>query len=109
LHCANSSGPLGFAAAPCSTPALPSLTFPTPSLEPGELTAQTQAVLDALSVLDEPEQAVMAFRLDHFPVAVIADTLGITEQQVRDVTRKARTKLRRDLATAKTPERRTPA
>jgi RNA polymerase sigma factor (sigma-70 family) len=69
-----------------------------PGLEPGELTAQTQAVLQALRTLDNQAQAVMAFRMDGFPAAVIAETLGITEQRVRDVTKRARTTLKRTLA-----------
>ncbi len=51
---------------------------PAPGLDPGELTAQTQAVLHALRCLDEQAQAVMAFQMDGFPTAVIADTLDIT-------------------------------
>jgi RNA polymerase sigma factor (sigma-70 family) len=66
--------------------------------EPGELTAQTQAVLQALRNLDEQAQAVMAFLTDGFPPAVIADTLGITEQRVRDVAKRARAALKRTLA-----------
>ena len=78
--------------------------LPDPGLEPGELTAQTQEVLHALSSLDPRERTVMAFHMDHFPAAVIADTLGITEQRVRNVTRKARAVLKRTLAAAATPE-----
>jgi RNA polymerase sigma factor (sigma-70 family) len=69
-----------------------------PGLEPGELTAQTQAVLQALRGLDDPERAVMAFRTDGFPVADIADALQISEQKVRDVTKRARAALKRTLA-----------
>jgi RNA polymerase sigma factor (sigma-70 family) len=72
--------------------------IPSPGLEPGELTAQTQAVLDALRSLDRQAQTVMAFRMDGFPTAAIAGTLGVTEQRVRDVTKKARTTLKRILA-----------
>jgi RNA polymerase sigma factor (sigma-70 family) len=71
---------------------------PAPGLEPGELTAQTQAVLQALRSLDKEAQAVMAFRMDGFPSAVIAETLDITEQRVRDVVKKARAALKRILA-----------
>jgi hypothetical protein len=40
----------------------------------------------------------MAFLMDGFPTPVIAQTLGITEQRVRDVTKRARATLRRTLA-----------
>jgi RNA polymerase sigma factor (sigma-70 family) len=66
-------------------------------LDPGELTVQTQTVLHALRSLDQQAQAVMAFRMDGFPGPVIADALGLSEQRVRDVTKKARAKLRRTL------------
>jgi DNA-directed RNA polymerase specialized sigma24 family protein len=69
-----------------------------PGLDPGELTAQTQTVLQVLRCLDEKAQAVMAFQMDGFPATVTADTLGITEQRVRDVTKKARAILKRALA-----------
>jgi RNA polymerase sigma factor (sigma-70 family) len=75
--------------------------FPDPALEPGELTAQTQAVLEALSNLDPEAHAVMAFRMDGFATAHIADVLGLSEQRVRDITKKARTKLRRSLESSK--------
>jgi RNA polymerase sigma factor (sigma-70 family) len=69
-----------------------------PGLEPGELTVQTQAVLQALRGLDHQARAVMAFLMDGFPAPVIAQTLGITEQRVRDVTKRARARLKRTLA-----------
>ena len=72
--------------------------IPAPGLEPGELTAQTQAVLQALRRLDTQAQAVIAFQMDGFPAAVIADTLDITEQRARDVAKRARGALRRILA-----------
>jgi len=75
---------------------IPDVAAPGP--EPGELTAQTQAVLQALRGLDSQAQAVMAYLMDGFPAAVIATTLGITEQRVRDVTKRARTALKRTLA-----------
>ena len=68
-----------------------------PGLEPGELTAQTQAVLQALRSLDEQAQAVMAFLMDGFPAVAIASTLGLTDQRVRDVAKKARATLKRTL------------
>jgi RNA polymerase sigma factor (sigma-70 family) len=82
--------------------------FADPALEPGELTAQTQGVLHALQGLDDEARAVMAFRIDHIPVSIIADTLGITEQRVRDVTKKARATLKRTLDIPGTPKGRDP-
>jgi DNA-directed RNA polymerase specialized sigma24 family protein len=75
---------------------IPDIAAPGP--EPGELTAQTQAVLQALRGLDGEAQAVMAFLMDGFPATVIAETLGITEQRVRDITKRARAALKRTLA-----------
>lgn len=71
-----------------------------PHLGPGpdELTTQTQTVLEALRSLDEQARAVMAFYLDDFPTATIADALDITEQRVRDVKKKARAALKTALA-----------
>ncbi len=71
-----------------------------PSLrpDPGELTVQTQMVLQALRNLDEEARAVMAFDLDDFPTADIAAALEITEQRVRDVKKKARAALKPALA-----------
>jgi RNA polymerase sigma factor (sigma-70 family) len=66
--------------------------------EPGELTAQTQAVLHALRCLDEGARRVMAFRLDGFSTDEIAAALDITEQRVRDLMKKARRDLKRILA-----------
>jgi RNA polymerase sigma factor (sigma-70 family) len=82
--------------------------IPAVGLEPGELTAQTQAVLHALRSLDPQAQAVMALQMDRFPAAVIADMLDITEQRVRDVTRKARAQLKRILTATATSEGRQP-
>jgi len=55
-------------------------------------------VLEALRGLDEQARAVMAFHLDDFPTAAIADALGLTEQRVRDVKKKARAALKTALA-----------
>ncbi len=65
---------------------------------PDELIAQTQTVLQALRNLDEQARAVMAFYLDDFPTAAIADALHLTEQKVRDVKKKARATLKTALA-----------
>jgi RNA polymerase sigma factor (sigma-70 family) len=71
-----------------------------PSLAPGpdELAAQTETVLRALHALDAQARVVMAFYLDDFPTAVIADALGLSEQKVRDVKKKARAALKSVLA-----------
>jgi RNA polymerase sigma factor (sigma-70 family) len=78
--------------------------LPDPGLEPGELTAQTQAVLQELRKLDEETRTVMAYYMDRFPAAVAANELGITEQRVRDLTKKARATLKRNLSGMRTLE-----
>jgi RNA polymerase sigma factor (sigma-70 family) len=78
--------------------------LPDPGLEPGELTAQTQAVLQELHKLDEETRTVMAYYMDRFPAAVTANELGITEQRVRDLTKKARATLKRNLSGMRTLE-----
>jgi RNA polymerase sigma factor (sigma-70 family) len=78
--------------------------LPSPGPDPGELTVQTQMVLQALRTLDEEARAVMAFDLDDFPTADIAAALEITEQRVRDVKKKARAALKPALAGLLTPE-----
>jgi RNA polymerase sigma factor (sigma-70 family) len=75
---------------------IPDLPYLGP--DPGELTVQTQMVLQALRNLDEEARAVMAFDLDDFPTADIAAALEITEQRVRDVKKKARAGLKPALA-----------
>jgi RNA polymerase sigma factor (sigma-70 family) len=72
--------------------------WPAPGPDHSELTAQAQAVLQALRCLDDESRAVMAFSLDHFTTADIAGALNITPQRVRDVKKKARATLRRRLA-----------
>jgi RNA polymerase sigma factor (sigma-70 family) len=71
-----------------------------PSLGPdiGDLAAQAQMVLQALRSLDEDARAVMAFRVDDFTTAEIADALDLTEQRVRDIEKRARRDLKRYLA-----------
>ena len=75
---------------------IPNLSAPGPG--PGEMTVQAQMVLQALHTLDEEAGAVMAFDLDGFTTAEIAAALGISEQRVRDVKKKARRALKRVLA-----------
>ena len=77
--------------------------LPHPGLGPAELTVQTQTVLQALRGLDAQERAVMAFCLDGFSAPVTAAALGITDQRVRDVKKKARAALKTALAGQMTP------
>lgn len=72
--------------------------LPQPGPEPGELTAQIQMVLHALRNLDERERSVMAFYLDDFPTTAIAEALNLTQQEVRDIKKKARAALKAALA-----------
>jgi RNA polymerase sigma factor (sigma-70 family) len=74
------------------------------SLDPAELTVQTQAVLQALRGLEADERIVMAFYLDDFTTAAIAAALGVTGQRVRDIKKKARAALKISLADQRTRE-----
>jgi RNA polymerase sigma factor (sigma-70 family) len=69
-----------------------------------ELTVQTQLVLQALATLDEEARSVVAFQLDGFSSAEIAQSLGVTDQRVRDISKKARRQLKRWLQPAAHPE-----
>ena len=62
-----------------------------------EITASAQVLLQALRSLDEEPRVIMAFYLDGFATPEIAAELGIAEQQVRDVMKKARVMLQRVL------------
>jgi RNA polymerase sigma factor (sigma-70 family) len=73
-----------------------------------ELTAQAQAVLQALRGLDREGRSVMAFELDGFTTADTAAAMSLTPQRVRDVKKKARTALKRQLAAAAATEGRQP-
>jgi RNA polymerase sigma factor (sigma-70 family) len=79
---------------------------PYPGPGPGELTAQTQTVLQALRRLDEEAREVMAFYLDDFTSTQIAAALNLTEQRVRDVKKKARAALATAFTDARLPRRR---
>ena len=59
---------------------------------------QAQMVLAALRVLDPVPRAVMAFDLDDIPPPVIALELDLTQQQVRDMRKKARVVLKQMFA-----------
>jgi RNA polymerase sigma-70 factor (ECF subfamily) len=72
------------------------------------LTAQTQLVLHALRALDEEARAVMAFDMDGIPAADAAAALGITQQRVRDVRKKARPALKKLLTGTAAHGRRQP-
>ncbi|NJP88942.1 sigma-70 family RNA polymerase sigma factor [Nonomuraea sp. FMUSA5-5] len=51
----------------------------------------------ALRALPPDQRLAMAYRMDEFSYAVIAEQLGMTEQQARDLVKKARTSLKRTL------------
>lgn len=82
--------------------------LPNPDPGPEELTEQTQMVLQALRSLNEQDRTVMAFYLDDFPTAAIADVLDLTEQRVRDVKKRARVALKTTLAGYMSSGRRQP-
>jgi RNA polymerase sigma-70 factor (ECF subfamily) len=85
---------------------LPDRPADSPGLD--VLTVETQFVLWALQALDEEARTVMAFDMDGIPAADTAVTLGITQQRVRDVRKKARAALKKLLAGTTTPGRRQP-
>jgi RNA polymerase sigma factor (sigma-70 family) len=70
-----------------------------PAPGPGHATAiiEKQEVLRALRSLPEEERSVAAFDIDDIPTADIARELDISEQRVRDIRKKYRAKLKRDL------------
>jgi RNA polymerase sigma factor (sigma-70 family) len=70
-----------------------------------DLTHESLFVLEALHSLDEQTRAVMAFHLDGFPGPAIAAQLGITDQQARDLLKKARKILASKLAGTRDQER----
>ena len=72
------------------------------------LTAQTQLVLHALQALDGEARAVIAFDMDGIPAADAAAALGITQQRVRDVRKKARPALKKLLTGTAAHGRRQP-
>jgi RNA polymerase sigma-70 factor (ECF subfamily) len=51
----------------------------------------------ALQALPPDQRLAMAYRMDEFEYAIIAEQLGLTEQQARDVIKKARASLKRIL------------
>jgi DNA-directed RNA polymerase specialized sigma24 family protein len=82
--------------------AMPDL--PAPGVEPGEHTVQVHTVLEALSRLEPVEREVVVFLSDGFRLVDIPGLIDLTEQKARDIARSARTKLKRHLAAAATPE-----
>jgi RNA polymerase sigma-70 factor (ECF subfamily) len=82
--------------------------IPAPGPGHDELTVQAQLVMRALQSLNGDARTVMAFDMDGIPAADIADALGITQQRVRDVRKKARMALKQELAGHTTPGRRQP-
>lgn len=85
---------------------VPDLPVPGPGHD--ELTAQAQAVLQALRALDEEARTVMAFDLDGIPTRDIAAELRVSEQRVRDIKKRARMALKRHPAESAIPEGRQP-
>lgn len=71
---------------------------PGPGPGHDELTVQARSVLDALRTLDQESRAVIAYDMDGIPAADIACELGISQQRVRDIRKKARAALKRWLA-----------
>lgn len=80
------------------------------SAEPdfAELSVQTQAVLQALRSLDSDARTAMAFNLDGFTAVETARAMNLTPQRVRDLLKRARSALKRQLADAAAAERRQP-
>jgi RNA polymerase sigma factor (sigma-70 family) len=63
-----------------------------------ELSAQAMAVREALLALPRQQRILMAFLLDGFTVAEAARELDMDEQKARDLVRKARRTLKRQLS-----------
>ncbi|WP_165969241.1 sigma-70 family RNA polymerase sigma factor [Actinomadura sp. KC06] len=79
------------------TPLGPDVDFPEPGPGHAELTGEARDVVAFLQRLDPDCRAVIAFDLDGIPPGAIATTLGITEQKVRDLRKKARKQLKKSL------------
>jgi RNA polymerase sigma factor (sigma-70 family) len=78
--------------------------MPVPTLDPAELTAQTRWVLHTLQTLEQETRLVMAFHMDGFSSVEIARHLGVDDQKVRDLLKKARKILSARLAAAREEE-----
>ncbi|WP_165975869.1 sigma-70 family RNA polymerase sigma factor [Actinomadura rubrisoli] len=75
------------------------LGIDSPGPGPGhaELTGQARDLVTLLQLLDDDCRAVIAFDLDDIPADQIVAALGKTPQQVRDLRKKARKKLKEHL------------
>lgn len=82
---------------PPTVPVADVLDRPDPRPDIGELTVQARHVIEALWELPEDERSVMALHVDGLRPVDIAPVLGLDEQRVRDLLRRARTKLKRIL------------
>jgi RNA polymerase sigma factor (sigma-70 family) len=71
-----------------------------------DMAAETLSVVDALRRLDPPLPVIMGFHRDGLTAVEIGAQLGMTAQQVRDLIKKARRILARELAGIRDPERR---
>ncbi|WP_171064512.1 RNA polymerase sigma factor [Actinomadura soli] len=76
----------------------PDLDVPESGPGHAELTGQARDVVALLQRLDHDCRAVIAFDLDGIPPRAIAAALGISEQKVRDLRKKARKRLREHLS-----------
>ncbi|GCE01595.1 RNA polymerase sigma factor [Embleya hyalina] len=90
---------------------IPTAEVPEPHARPSdgsELTLATLATRSALASLPGNEGIALALKMDGFTSAESAQILGVTDQQARDLLKKARRRLRRTLASEQpSPEGRT--
>lgn len=63
---------------------------PPPALWPADLADEARAVLEGLRRLPPRERTALALQIDGFSSRETADYLGITEQEARDLRKKAR-------------------
>jgi RNA polymerase sigma factor (sigma-70 family) len=89
--------PPGSRRRPISVPVPEVPEAPTPGAGHAELLPGTLLVLDAMRSLDPEPRAVLAFHLDGFSAPAIGTQLGISDQKVRDLLKKARRILARTL------------
>jgi RNA polymerase sigma factor (sigma-70 family) len=76
---------------------------PAPGPLPTDLAVEARSVLAVLHSLDPGSRVALAFQIDGFSCRETAEHLGTTEQQVRDLRKKARKKLADDLMRQKVP------
>ena len=77
---------------------LPEAAAQPMSVDQIELSAQAMAVREALRALPRGQQILMAFLLDGYTVAETARELDMDEQKARDLVRKARRTLKKQLS-----------